>query len=588
MGRSRLAVFRSLGGNIALVRVVAGYTLFTLTEYSVWIAMLVFAYDRGGATTAGLVALAQLVPAAVLAPIAAAIADRRSPVVTLAGGYLAQAAGMAACAAAMVAGAPLAAYAAAIVASAAVTTTRPAQSTLIPAVCATPDQLTAANVVVSWVEATGILTAGLLTGLLISAGGTAIVFAACAALILVAAGLVATLRVTALASPGDAPAVLADLGAAVRLAGRQPGLRVVLALLSAESVVSGGLDLLFVILAVSVLGRSQAWAGYLNSAYGAGAVLAAAVSAALVGRRLGLPVLAAALVLSAAIGALALGAGVAGTVLALTVAGASRALLDVAGRTLLQRSVPAQLIGRVFGLLEGLTMAGLAVGSVLVPVLVYLGGSSLALAGVAAVLPLGIAIGGRHLLGLDAQTRVPVVEIALLRSIPLFAELPAPAIEGLAAALTPVDAPAGTVLIRQGDPGDAYYAVAAGHLDIMRDGRLIRRCGRGDGVGEIALVRAIPRTATVAAQGPATVYRLDRDPFLTAILGHAPARRQAVHLTDALIAGDLERDAHSGPRYDAGVPADCALPGPDGETDGDGEPDGVGEPEGAGERDGVM
>src|SRR5665811_986967 len=111
MGRSRLAVFRSLGGNIALVRVVAGYTLFTLTEYSVWIAMLVFAYDRGGATTAGLVALAQLVPAAVLAPIAAAIADRRSPVVTLSGGYLAQAAGMAVCAAAMVAGAPLAAYA---------------------------------------------------------------------------------------------------------------------------------------------------------------------------------------------------------------------------------------------------------------------------------------------------------------------------------------------------------------------------------------------------------------------------------------------------------------------------------------------
>ena len=88
----------------------AGYALFILTEYSVWVAMLVFAYSRGGATIAGLVALAQLVPAAVLAPIAAAVGDRRSPVLLLADGYLAQAAGMAATAVAVFAGWPAAAY----------------------------------------------------------------------------------------------------------------------------------------------------------------------------------------------------------------------------------------------------------------------------------------------------------------------------------------------------------------------------------------------------------------------------------------------------------------------------------------------
>jgi CRP-like cAMP-binding protein len=73
------------------------------------------------------------------------------------------------------------------------------------------------------------------------------------------------------------------------------------------------------------------------------------------------------------------------------------------------------------------------------------------------------------------------VQIALLRSPPLFAELPAPALEGLARALTPVGVPAGTVLIRQGDPGDAYYAIAAGELDVRQDGHLLRRCGRGEG-----------------------------------------------------------------------------------------------------------
>src|SRR5215468_1210762 len=344
--------FRSLAGNKALVRVVGSYVLFTLTQYSVWVAMLVYAYRHGGAAVAGLVAVAQLVPAAVLAPIAAAVADRRSPVVLLAGGYLVQAAGMAATAAAVIAGVPLAAYAAAVVASTAVTTTRPAQSTLLPSVSVTPDQLTAANVAVSWVEAAGITAAGLLVGVLISVAGIASVFAVCAGLGLAAALLVAGLRVPPLASSPKRVAVLGDLGASIRLAARQPRLRLMLALLTAEAVVVGALDLLFVILAISVLHRPQAWAGCLNSAFGVGAVLAAGVSAMLVGRRLGLPILGAALFLSGALAVLAFGLGLAATVALLIGVGASRALLDVAARTLMQRSVPTQLLGRIFGLLE--------------------------------------------------------------------------------------------------------------------------------------------------------------------------------------------------------------------------------------------
>lgn len=533
----RVAAVRSLAANWALVRVLVGYALFILTEYSVWVAMLVFAYGRGGATIAALVAVAQLTPAAVLAPVAAAFADRRSPVVLLAGGYLVQAAGMAATAAAVIAGAPAAAYVAAVIAAAAVTTTRPAQSTLIPAISATPDQLTAANVVLGWVEAAGITTAGLLAGVLITVGGVGCVFGVCAGLAVIAALLVAGLRVAPLASsPEGAPALLTGLGESLQLSVRRPRLRLMLALLTAEAAVVGALDLLFVILAVAVLGRSRAWAGYLNAAYGAGAVLAATVSAMLIGRRLGVPILAAALLLSGALAALAFGLGLAGTVALLTVAGASRALLDVATRTLLQRSVPPRLTGRVFGVLEGLTMAGLALGSLLVPVLVGLGGSRLALLGVAAVLPLAAVAGGRGLFGLDAEAAVPVVEIALLRSLPMFAKLPAPAIEGLAAGLTPLDVPAGTALIRQGDRGDAYYAIAAGELDAMADGRFLRRCGRGEGVGEIALLRAVPRTATVIAHTNATVYELKRELFLTAVLGHAATERQAGRIADERLA----------------------------------------------------
>jgi len=387
---------------------------------------------------------------------------------------------------------------------------------------------------------------------LIALAGVGSVFVVCAGLGVVAALLTAGLRVPAPASPppGGAGAALAGVGEGLGLAARRPRLRLMLALLTAEAVVVGALDLLFVILAIGVLGRPQAWAGYLNFAYGVGGVLAATVSAALVGRRLGAPILAAALALSATLAALASGLGVAWTVALLAVAGSGRALLDVASRTLLQRSVPARLIGRIFGLLEGLTMAGLALGALLVPLLVHLGGSRAALLGVAAVLPLAAVIGGRALFGLDAEAPVPVVEIALLRSLPLFAELPAPAIEGLAAALVPIHLPAGAVLIREGDPGDAYYAIAAGELDVLRDGRFLRRCGRGEGVGEIALLRAIPRTATVTAHTPATVYQLNRDPFLTTVLGHAPTQRQAVRIADTRLAAGAE-------------PGHRDLPGPD-------------------------
>src|SRR5512140_682718 len=222
-GARRRHAFRSLAGNRALLRVLGGYALFTLNEYAVWIAMLVYAYSRGGATVAGLVALAQLVPAAVVAPVAATVEDRRSPVIMLVGGYLVQAAAMAATAAAIIAGVPLAAYAAAVGAATAVTTTRPAQSTLIPSVASTPDQLTAANVVVAWVEATGIAASGLLAGALIAVAGVGSVFAVCAGLGVVAALLTAGLRVPALASPPEGAATaLAEVGEGLGLAIRRP------------------------------------------------------------------------------------------------------------------------------------------------------------------------------------------------------------------------------------------------------------------------------------------------------------------------------------------------------------------------------
>jgi hypothetical protein len=555
-GSRRLAAFRTLSANGRLVRVLTGYALFTLNELAVWIAMLVYAYSRGGATLAGLIAVAQLVPAAVLAPIAAAASDRRSPVLLLTAGYLVQAAAMGATAAAIAARMPVAAYGAAVIAATAVATTRPAQASVIPAVSVTADQLTAANVVTGWLEAVGLAVAGSFVGLLIWLGGLASVFAVCAGLGAAGALLVARLRVPAMSVAADSAAEgESSLRDSLRLIITRPALRLMMTLLTGAAALVGALDLLIVIVAINVLGRTQAWVGYLNTGYGAGAVLAATISAVLVGRRLGKPILGSALALSAAMAVLAVNAGLAGTIVLLAAIGATSQLLDIATKTLLQRSVPPHLISRIFGIQEGLYMAGLALGCLLVPLLVHLGGSKLALIGTAALLPLAALACGRSLFRIDAEAPVPVVEIALLRSLPLFAELPVPAIEGLAAALTPLEVAAGAVLIQQGDEGDAYYAIAAGEFDVIQDGQFLRSCGRGDGVGEIALLHDVPRSASIIARTSATVYELKREPFLTAVLGHAPTHLQASRIAETRLAA--HGSAHDGDPQQAGD----AVPG---------------------------
>src|SRR5829696_1762100 len=530
--RSLVRVVAAVARNRALTAVLVAYGVFSATQNAVWIAMLVYAYDRGGAGTAGAVAIAQLLPAALLAPVAAAVADRRSPVGVLVGGYLVQVAGMLATAVAIGLEAPLAAYVGAVVASAAVATTRPAQTPLVPGLVHDAEQLTAAN------------------GVLLTVAGPGLVFAVAGAAGLMSVGLAATVRGTG-ALAVDESAGLAGTLAGFRVLARRSAPRLLVALLGAQWVVIGALDILFVVLAVDVLDRGQGWVGYLSMAYGVGGVLAGLAGMALVGRRrLVRPILGGVVLIGAALGLSALSTTAAATVVLLTVVGGGRALFNLATRTLLQRAVPAEVVGRVFGVVEGLAMAGLAVGSALVPLLVAVGGTVTAVVGTAAILPV-VALGsGRALFRLDAAAHVPIVEIALLRSLRIFHALPAPALEGLARSLEPVQLAAGEVLIREGERGDRFYAVADGRLQVTIDGALVATNRRGDGIGEIALLYGVPRTATVTATSPATVLALSREDFLNAVTGHTPTARAAAVVADERLDHDhrrkrLKRDGKS-------------------------------------------
>jgi Major Facilitator Superfamily/Cyclic nucleotide-binding domain len=537
--RPLVRVVAAVARNRALTAVLVAYGVFSATQNAVWIAMLVYAYDRGGAGTAGAVAIAQLVPAALLAPVAAGVADRRSPVGVLVGGYLVQVAGMLATAVAIVLEVPPAAYVGAVVASAAVATTRPAQTALVPGLVRDAGELTAANALTGWIESASVVASSAATGLLLAVAGPGVVFAVAGLAGLVSVGLAATVRGMGPLAVEEAGAGLAGILAGFRVLARQSGPRLLVGLLGAQWVVIGALDILFVVLAVDVLGRGEGWVGVLNMAYGVGGVLAGVAGMALVGRRrLVRPILGGVILIGAALALSALSTTAAATIALLAVVGSGRALFNLATRTLLQRAVPAEVVGRVFGVAEGLAMAGLAVGSAMVPLLVAVGGTATAVVGTAAVLPLVALVGARALVAVDATAHVPVVEIALLRSLRIFRALPAPALEGLARSLEPVRLAPGEVLIHEGALGDRFYAVADGRLRVTIGGVPIATNLRGDGIGEIALLYGVPRTATVTAASPATVFALARAAFLAAVTCHTPTARAATAVADERLEQD--------------------------------------------------
>ncbi|HSB38037.1 MAG TPA: cyclic nucleotide-binding domain-containing protein, partial [Gaiellaceae bacterium] len=499
-------------------------------EWGVWIAMLVYAYEQGGATTAGLVAAAQLVPAGLFAPFASVLADRHPPGRVLALGYAAQAAAMGATAAALLSGAPpLAAYALAAVAATLVTISRPAQSALAPALARTPDELTATNVVSGWIESVTMLAAPAAAGVLLAIASPGWVFAVMAAVAAASALLVAPVRGPALAAE-ERPAVEEAL-AGFRQLRREPAARLLVGLLGAQYVAIGALDVLYVVLAITVLDLGGSGAGYLNAAFGAGGVAGIVVTMVLIGRRRLLPPLVLGILAwGAAFAVLAAWPSALAALLLLAAAGAGRSLLDVAGRTLLQRSAPPEVLARVFGVLEGLSMGALAVGSLVTPALVALAGARWAVAGTGLLLPLAVLAGARRLADIDRRAPVPVVEIALLRSLPLFAPLGAPQLEGLAHGLVETRAVAGEAVVREGEPGERFYVVAEGELDVSCAGREVRRLGRGEGFGEIALLRDVARTATVTARTDTRLFALDKATFLASVGSHPRAAGEAERL----------------------------------------------------------
>jgi MFS family permease len=494
------------------------------------VAIVVYAYNQGGATAVGLVGLIRWLPAAFAAPFTSVLGDRYPRVPVMLGSDLLRAAGLAAMAACVLTDAPPATvYVLAAAVGVVSTAFQPAQAALLPSLARTPEELTAANVSSSTLESLGFCAGPALGGVLLAVSSTWVVFVVTACTFLWSALMLSgLLRLDEPPLSEERRSIVHEAADGFRAIGADHRLKLVIGLFSAQSLVNGAVNVLIAVTALQLLHIGSPGVGYLNAAVGIGGLLGAVFSLMLVGRRR----------LAGTFGLAVAGAGgpilfiapnpsVAIALVAFALIGLANIVEDVAGFTLLQRTAPAKMLARVFGVLHSLFFGMTALGAILVPQLIHLIGVRWSLVAVGSLLPVLTILTRLPLVRLDDAAVDRAAELDLLRAIPIFTPLSPPVLEGLAARLIPVHAAAGEAIVREGESGDRFYLISSGEVEVSIEGQTKATQGPGDHFGEIALLRDVPRTATVTARTDSDLLALEREDFLAAVTGHAASAEAA-------------------------------------------------------------
>jgi MFS family permease len=420
-------------------------------------------------------------------------------------------------------------------------TYRPLQAASLPWLVRTPAELTASSAVTAVMENSGRLVGPVVAGALLALASPVAAIAVAAGFLGVATALLQRLKVPAAPEAGGrGPAeamrdVVSGIAEFVRLA--PPG--GVAIPLFVQRFVRGALLVLIAVLAVHVLALGGSAVGWLNAAFGAGGVLGGALAAATVRvTRLGRSFITGLLLWGPALVVIALVPAAAIAYLALVATGITNAVQDTGCYALVTRSAPPREAGRVLAALEIIGLAGLGIGSIVTPPLL----NAVGVRGTFALLGVGLAglalAHARRFSRLDRAMPAPGPEVGLLRNLPIFAPLPLAVTELLAAEMEPRSFPAGAVVMREGEAGDDFHVIVKGTAAVSVRGVPRPTLGAGDCFGEIALLRDVPRTATVTAVQPLRTLSLGREQFLTAVTGNSTSSAAV----DALAATRLAAD----------------------------------------------
>lgn len=545
-GRSLRDVFANPG----LRRIELAFAGSIVGDWAYAVAVAVYAYGHGGPTAVGVLGVARYVAMAVVTPFASMLGDRYPRRLVMVGSDATRAA-------LVVAGAVLisngvdayAVYVLTVLIAVCGSPFRSAQASFLPQLANTPEDLAAANVASSTIESVGFFAGPALAGLLLAVADIPTVYVFDAATFAWSALLVIGVRTVA-AEPEPEPAgavaaedadeggegFFAEASAGYREIFRNRDLRLLIGLYCGQTVVAGASLVFSVSIALNLLDVGRSGLGYLNATLGIGGLVGGFVALVVVqrghlARDFGIGVF----LWSSPLLLVAVWPTIGAAVAMMVVLGLANSVVDVNGFTILQRIAPKESMSRVFGAMESAVIGGMAVGALLMPLLISTVGLRWGLVVVGAGIAALTLAGARGLARIDAVALVPE-GLELLRGVSLLSLLPEPVLNRLARALVRVEVGEGETLIAEGDHGDRFYVVESGTLEVSKDGRFVATLEPGDFVGEIALLRDVPRTASVVARTAAVVQALDRQHFIPAVTGQREFHQAADVAMDVRLA----------------------------------------------------
>jgi MFS family permease len=480
--------------------------------------------------------IAKLVPGVVLSPIGGALADRSdrrllmmaSDVVR--GGLML---GLAAVAAAH--GASLLLIAIGTVAVAAGQGYGPSTNAELPLVLGEED-LAAGNTIIGFIWNITMFLGPAVSGALLALTSPTVAFLANAASFFVSAALIAVAlpsrRPAEAAETEEHPSLFADSIHGARVLLGEPARRAVTLVCLSDYFVFGALAILLVTVSNDQLHAGGRGIGVLFAAFGIGGTLAAVTATKVADSARGASSLFLASVVTC--GAMCVLSVVPTTPLAallVAVAGIASNTVDVSGMTVLQRVTPQNVLGRVFGAFEALNYVVTLAGNLTAPLLVGIFGLRASLLCIGIGIPLLDALLLRDLRIADSANAAAASglrsRVQLLARTPLLVAAPTSAVERLAAAARAMTAPAGTVVVREGDPADDVYVVVEGRLRVTVRGRsgVVRRLGIGEVFGEIGVISSGPRTASVTSDTAVHLLRIPGAVFVDCVQAAPPLEK---------------------------------------------------------------
>ncbi|MGB0099848.1 MAG: MFS transporter [Nocardioides sp.] len=525
--------------NGALVRSLLSFGFAFTAEWAFTVAIGLVAFAEGGALAVGLVGLLRLVPAALLAPVITAYADRMPRERVLVASGVVRGVATLLTAPILLADAPIViVYALAVVSSVAFTPFRASHSALMPSLCRTPDELASVNVLRGGLDSVSVIVGPLVAAALVAVADVAAVFGFAGACSLLSACLLIRLRYERIPPQAIRPRhLLAEVGQGLAAVGTYPGVGLTVGLVVLQAAIRGAFTVFLLVITIDLLGRGESGVGVVQGAVGVGALVGSVLCTRLVGSRAMTRWLGVAVVLwGMPLAVIGLVPYYLPALLAAGVIGVGNALVDVTAFTLIARMVPDSVLGRVFGVLESVGAMAVGLGALAAPLLIEVLGPRGALVMVGAIAPVVCLALWSRLTRIDRSVGVRTDDILLLRRVPMLRPLPVPVLEQLGRELRHTTVRPETTVFRAGDRGEGFYVIADGTVEVLDGDDLVRTMGAGEGFGEIALLGNTHRTMTVRTVDTVELCYLSGVDFVSAVTSISGARSAAEETRRAYLA----------------------------------------------------